>query len=272
MGPIARSSGQGANAAEVVGIVRDRILSGEYPPGSELPTDAEFKAEFLSGEETIRRGLRVLMNEGYVTPGNRQHRRRVRDVNRIDFYALLSESTERLNDRRKLGSDTWNADASDQGHVAGHHQISVGIEQATADIASRLGIPVGDLVVARRRVRTLNGQVHNSSDSFYPRALVDGTDVMSPADIPQGVIAYLREVKGIEQADYQDELEWRMPTPAEVSALSILPGVPVLLQYRTGYTSDSRPVRVTVTTWPGDRARLIYRFPADVGSSGGNGA
>jgi GntR family transcriptional regulator len=249
--------------------VRERILSGEYPPGSELPTDADFKAEFLSGEETIRRGLRILMNEGYVTPGNRQHRRRVREVDRIDFYALLSESVERLNHRRQLGSDTWNADASDQGHVAGHLQIRVGIEQATPEIAARLGIPAGDLVVARRRVRTLNGELHNSSDSFYPRALVDGTDVMSPADIPQGVISYLRDLKGIEQADYQDELEWRMPTPAEVALLSILPGVPVLLQYRTGYTSGGEPVRVTVTTWPGDRARLVYRFPADVGSGGG---
>ena len=129
-------------------------------------------------------------------------------------------------------------------------------------------MPIQRRARTRRRVRTLNGKVHNSSDSFYPRDLVDGTDVMSPADIPQGVIAYLRDVKGIDQADYQDELEWRMPTPAEVTALSILPGVPVLLQYRTGYTSGGQPVRVTVTTWPGDRARLIYRFPADAASSG----
>jgi len=35
----------------------------------------------------------------------------------------------------------------------------------------------------------------------------------------------------------------------------------VIVQTRTGYTTD-RPVKVTVTIWPADRARLIYEMPA----------
>jgi hypothetical protein len=33
------------------------------------------------------------------------------------------------------------------------------------------------------------------------------------------------------------------------------------VQTRTGYTKD-RPVKVTVTVWPGDRSRLVYELDA----------
>ena len=48
-------------------------------------------------------------------------------------------------------------------------------------------------------------------------------------------------------------------TPEESAALNIPRGVAVLLQTRVGYTAE-RPVRATVTTWPGDSHVLLYEL------------
>jgi DNA-binding GntR family transcriptional regulator len=58
-----------------------------------------------------------------------------------------------------------------------------------------------------------------------------------------------------------DELIARMPTKVESDLLELPPGTPVLEQIVTGYIGDepdSRPVRCTVTLFPGDRYRLVY--------------
>jgi GntR family transcriptional regulator len=115
-------------------------------------------------------------------------------------------------------------------------------------------------VVVRRRVRKVDGEPHNLADTYYPMDIAEGTPIMYPDDVKPGVNALLRDM-GYEQVRFVDELEWRMPTPAETDQLEIPVGVPVLIHTRTGFTID-RPVRVVVTTWPGDRARMVYELPA----------
>jgi GntR family transcriptional regulator len=151
------------------------------------------------------------------------------------------------------------ADAAEQKREADQH-ITVAIEQAAPEVASRLELPDGQLVAVRRRIRWIDGEPHNLNDTYYPRDISEGTAIEHPADVPQGTIALMRDM-GYVQERYRDDLETRMPTPEEASRLSIPPGVPVLVQYRTGFTAV-RPVKLTITLWPGDRTNLVYEFPA----------
>jgi GntR family transcriptional regulator len=151
------------------------------------------------------------------------------------------------------------ADASDQGRQAGQ-LISVAIEAAPAAVASRLHLPEGEPVAVRRRLRTVNGEAHNLNDTYYPRSIAEGTAIMLPADVTQGTIALMRDL-GYVQVRYTDELEARMPTPDQAQRLAIPAGVPVMVQYRTGFT-ESGPVKLTITVWPGDRSRLVWEFGA----------
>ncbi|WP_107073649.1 UTRA domain-containing protein [Streptomyces odonnellii] len=52
-------------------------------------------------------------------------------------------------------------------------------------------LEAGDLVLVRRRLRFVGGQPWSTEDSYCPDDLVKNTLVAEPADIPEGVIAYM---------------------------------------------------------------------------------
>jgi GNAT superfamily N-acetyltransferase len=113
-------------------------------------------------------------------------------------------------------------------------------------------------------VRSVNDQPASIQDTYYPMDLVEQVkDLMSPTDIPQGTTRLPAE-RGHLQAAFVDEVEARMPTPEEAALLGLAAGTPVIKYVRTGYTRE-RAVRVTVTTFAGDRNRIIYTLgdPAD---------
>ena len=244
---------------DVAAGLRSSINRGEYKPGDTLPTEAELAREYNVSRDTVRRALTRLTQQGLVTPGRGRLGRQVRTSQPLTFYAVRSESQERIAERRASGRDAWMADATEQERRAGQH-ITVAIEQAGPEIASRLELPDEEPVAVRQRLRTIDGHPHNLNDTYYPRDISEGTAIEHPADVTEGTIALMRDM-GYVQVRYRDDLETRMPTPEEAERLQIPPGVPVLVQYRTGYTAE-RPVKLTVTVWPGDRTNLVYEFPA----------
>jgi GntR family transcriptional regulator len=244
---------------DVAAGIRGLIGGGKYQPGDTLPSEAELAAEYDVSRDTVRRALGRLTDQGLLTPGRGRRGRQVRVSNPLTFYAVRSEAADRLAERRAKGVDAWVADGEDQGRLAAQ-EISVAIEEVRPDIAARLALPAGQLVAVRRRLRTIDGEPHNLNDTYYPRDISEGTLIENPADIAQGTIAYMAEL-GYVQDQYRDDLGARMPTPDEAVRLEILPGVPVLVQYRTGFMGE-RAVKVTVTIWPGDRTSLVYDFPA----------
>lgn len=244
---------------DVAAGLRMSITNGEYKPGDTLPTEAELADKYRVSRDTVRRALGKLTQQGLLTPGRGRLGRQVRTSQPLTFYAVKSESTDRVTERRAKGVDAWVADAADQGRRAGQI-ISVALDEAAAEVASRLEVPDGELVVVRRRMRTIDGAPHNLNDTYYPRSVAEGSAIMHPADVPQGTIALMRDM-GYVQVQYRDDLETRMPTPEEAERLQIPPGVPVLVQYRTGYTAEGA-VKLTITVWPGDRTILRYDFPA----------
>ena len=70
-------------------------------------------------------------------------------------------------------------------------------------------------MVVRRHLRTVDGEPHNICDTFYDLTLAEGTLIMYPRDIPQGVILYMGDEMGIAQDSFLYEFEARMPTPDE---------------------------------------------------------
>jgi GntR family transcriptional regulator len=65
--------------------------------------------------------------------------------------------------------------------------------------------------------------------------------------------------KGHVEIGYTDELTARMPTPDEARRLDVGAGTPVLVYARTTY-STTRPLRLTLTIFAGDRNRVVYEL------------
>jgi GntR family transcriptional regulator len=237
--------------------LREDITAGVYAPGADVPTEHELAAEYDTTRDTVRRALRALENEGLITAGRGRLGRQVRDSRPLTFHAIRSESRARADERATLGTDAWVTDAAEQGYKA-DQSIMVAIEEAGPVIARWLELQPSDRVVVRLRLRTLDGEPHDLNNTYYPADIAEGTPIAQPADVKQGTITLMREM-GYVQVRFADEVTARMPTPDETHRLRIPPGVPVIIQTRTGYT-EMRPVKTTVTIWPADRVRLMWEF------------
>lgn len=256
---MAPSHGQAPLYRELAETLRAAISEGRMKPGDPVPSELVLAGQHGVSRNTVRDALKLLMGEGLITAGRGRSGRRVIGVNRLTVHGSKSESRNRADERRVTGVDVWVADVTDQGRAPAQ-RIEASIVKPGDTITSRLGLPAEAAVVVRRRLRTVDGKPHNLNDSYYPLDIAEGTAIMHPDDITPGVIALLCSL-GHEQTRYRDELLWRMPTPEEADKLAIAAGVPVLLQFRTAYTTK-RPIRVTVTTWPGDRTTMVYELPA----------
>jgi GntR family transcriptional regulator len=246
-----------ASYHEVADAVREQITSGELAPGTVIPSEAELGRQFGVSRGTARLALNTLVDDGLIT-GGQGRKRQVRSRVPLVVYASRSESRDR---RLTAGSDAWVDDVEEQGKVPGQI-ITVEIVQASPVIARLLEIGEGDLVAVRRRVRTIDGAPDNLNDTYYPMELAQEIpEILNPADVPRGVIALMAD-RGYVQVRYTDELTWRPPLPDETERLALPRGVAILVQTRTGYTAEDRPVKVTVTAWPGDSHIMIYELPA----------
>ncbi|MFF7193072.1 GntR family transcriptional regulator [Streptomyces sp. NPDC008079] len=233
---------------------RLRVKIGtEIAPGDKLPSERALSETYAASRNTVRLGLQRLVSEGLISPS--QGRGYI--VNRQDVLVYNASKSEEKNRRLSAGVDAWVQDIREQGRNPSQ-QITVGIEKANPLIAGKLNLEEGELLLVRRRVRYVDDQPWSTEDSYYPHDLVRDTPIAEPADIPQGVIAFMASM-GHAQVRYVDDVTASMPNPKQEEMLSMDPGVPLLVRTRVGYT-DSRPIRVTVTVMPTDRNVLRYEL------------
>jgi DNA-binding GntR family transcriptional regulator len=142
--------------------------------------------------------------------------------------------------------------------------IEVAVENADHEIAKRLEVADGTPVVARKRVRSIDGEPFNINDTYHTMEVAGNTAVMNPVDIPGGSNSVIEAIVGPEVRAL-DEFFVRMPKPQEVQRLKLSPGTPVAIHYSTGYTADDKIVRVEYFVLPGDRHVIVYEriHPAD---------
>jgi DNA-binding GntR family transcriptional regulator len=237
--------------------LRAQITSGGLEPGALLPSQQDLQDQYGVARMTVRQAITVLVNEGLVTTQqgkgvmvrNRQHM----------VYRPQAEHEPRIG--REM--DRFMSHLSRDGRTLSQ-TIEVSVVNASRLIAQRLDVASGAAVVVRKRVRSLDGEPFDINDTYYPYELAQGTEIMSPVDIPRGSNVVLAD-HGYREVRAVDEIYVRMPRPDEVQRLSLSPGTPVAAHYVTGYTAKDEPVRCDVFILPGDRHVILFErtHPSD---------
>lgn len=243
--------------ANIADDLRRQIESGDLAAGEKLPAETTLAREYDVNRTTVRSALRRLTSEGLV----------VSQKGRGSFvrqYAPLRWSWSGFESQDKHargydGVDAWEASVRDQDRTP-ELALTVEIVRPPAPVASRLGLGEGEIAVARRRVRLIDGVPFLLQDSYMPESLVRGTDLMLPHDVsaPGGVLNSLGHV----QTRYVDEITCRMPTKVETERLQLPSGTAVAEHMRTGYDADDCPLRCMVSVLPGDRHVMVYELDA----------
>ena len=234
--------------AQLTETLRRRIGDNFYADGR-LPSESLLISEFGLSRTTVRAALTALQNEGllHAQSGVGYF------VRHVQHFAYRPQDDFK---REKLIVDADSFTRAAEGRNP-TQRIEVSIVPAPVDVARRLGVPTGEFVVLRSRLRFLDGEPFQLNDSYYPRDVAEGTEVMVSGDIARGANEVLAE-NGHAQVRALDEIWVRMPTPVEADRLRILPGTPVAEHIITGLTAENRVVRMVRAVLPGDRNVITF--------------
>jgi GntR family transcriptional regulator len=140
--------------AYIARTLEDRIASGEYAAGSRLPSGAQLCSEFGVSPMTVRRALQVLRNQGLVTAKQGQ-----------GTFARSFDLNDSLFHLHFLGGQ-WLDDSADI------RLLAASMTRADENVAARLAVPEGQMVIHLRRLISYDGvpaMAHTEYIIYDPR-------------------------------------------------------------------------------------------------------
>lgn len=212
---------------QVQASLRGMIERGEYAPGDRIPSERELADELGMSRMTVRRALDDLVRAGILerrsTSGTFVREAAV--VRRVGV-----ESTLGLTQLLRAG-----------GAEPGSRLLSFVVRAASSQIAAQLELPVGERVVALRRLRLVDGQPFCIEGSYLPLARVPG---LAADDLAGSASLYrlLEERYGIAPGSSDELLGLTRVDADEADLLGLAPGDPALLLRALTRDLDERPI------------------------------
>jgi GntR family transcriptional regulator len=244
-----------------------KIESGELPAGDQLPTEVELREEYGRSDAkisrtTVRDAIKLLIARGLVE--TRPGQGTFVLVRTIPFVSRLTADPA----AGGLEDMIYRSEVERQGRQPFETKPRVEIQTPPPDIAHLLRFQEGanDQVVVRHQQRSIDGIPFSMQTTYYPMRFViekSANGLLQASDIEGGVVDYLRGL-GIDQVAWRDQLTLRPPNANEREFFKLSDRVQVAMLdvKRTGYDEKGKPIRVTVTIYPGDR----NQFEMEAGS------
>ncbi|WP_280500258.1 GntR family transcriptional regulator [Nocardia farcinica] len=221
---------------DIADDLRRRVDAGEWGVGERLPTVRELMAQYgTPSQGAVVRAISTLTNEGVLVTNPDAPRRGVRVRARTK---LFRRGTSRYT--RTPEGLSPNMDEAAAGGWQDEVTAERWREEASEEIAARLGIAPGDPVTVARYLWLVDGQPVQVGTQYEPLALVQHTAIEEPVDGTRGnpgVIARFDSI-GVHVDRVEEETSARMPSPEEREILQLGAGVPILHITRTHWADD----------------------------------
>jgi GntR family transcriptional regulator len=242
---------------QIADSLRASIESGEFQPGSRLPSEAQLVEQFQVSQGTVRQALSLLRGQGLAVA---EHGRGVFVRTQPKIRRVAHDRFARRH--RDEGKAAYLVDAEQMDAKPAVDVFFVGPEKAGAAVAGLLRLEEGEQVLVRRRRYSSDDQPTELATSYVPWELASGTQMTEVDSGPGGIYARIEE-RGHRLGRFTEDVSARMPTVEEVRALRLAPGTPVLTLVRVAYDTHGRPVEVCDTVMSADHFLLTYELPAD---------
>jgi DNA-binding GntR family transcriptional regulator len=231
--------------AQVISELQRRIESGEYSPGSLLPSEHQLSAEFGTARPTVVRALRVLRQEGWIdTQQGKGSFVRGRP-------ALAGVSADRRG-QTELDRD----ESREPGEL-----ISAGRSPAPARVAALLGVDEGAELVSRRRLVRDDGEASEIVTWWLSPGLADQTGLGRPDPVLGGIRSLLARTAGVRIDHVIERVTARRADPHEAKLLGIFRSAPVLALYVSARDATGHPVLALDVAMAGDLHELEDAYP-----------
>lgn len=246
--------------ARIASDLRRKITSRDIEPGGQLPSELELRNAYQASRNTVLDAIKMLKDEGLVeTRPGRGWFARVRIVpfvNSIDWE-----------------DGTAIARAKERGRVPKAMPPTVNKEDAPADMADRLSVPVGTEMIVRRQEWFLDGLPWKHQAVWCPKARSDegAHRLLVAEDITEGVGRYLYKALSLRPAGATFYFLPRKPSADEVRFFGFPDesNAPCVIELiRTASVAGHggpEPLYAAVGVYAGDRNRFESSRPVPPG-------
>jgi DNA-binding GntR family transcriptional regulator len=226
--------------AQLIEELQRRIDSGEYPPGSMLPSEHQLSAEFGVARPTVVRALRTLRGDGWIETQQGK-----------GSFVRGRPALAEVESQRRGASELDRDESREQGEL-----VEVGMVSPPPRIATLLSVPSGEKVLRRTRLARWDGEPGEIITWWIPTRLAQDTDLAQAEPLRGGVRAHLARRTSTRIDHVVEQVVARHPVAAEVKLLGIGKTAPVLAVYVTAREASGQPVLVLDIAMPGDRHEL----------------
>ena len=237
-------------------ILKDRIHAGLWPPGSQLPTEAEICQLFSVSRTTVRQTLSQLFSEGLI----RKERGR-------GTFVAEPKIRERLVERLTGFYDDMVA----QGLKPQTKVLRSGLVPASKSVADLLAVEPGTPLIRFERLRMVNNEPILLVDTYIPQTLCP--QLLDENLEGQSLYAVLARKYGLQLARGRRVIEAVAATEKDAQLLGVPRGAPLVYLKSVTYLADGRPVEYFEAKHRGDRSRFeVEIIHAESYPSGEGGA
>ena len=229
--------------------LRDKVVSGQLPPGARLPSEAEICEAWGVSRITAKRALDELAAEGLVT---RARGRGTVVAPRAAAPAVTTRLAGWRASLARLAAET-SAEVLEFGYVA-----------APAHVARDLELPAAAEVQRALRLRRLGGRPLALVETWLP---ADVGRRFSAADLAESPMLLLLERGGVALGGARESIGATAATPEAAAALGLTPGGPLVDVRRRLMDRDGRPVQLFRALYRPD----LYRCEMELGADDGPG-
>ncbi|MFC8257466.1 GntR family transcriptional regulator [Streptomyces sp. NPDC057291] len=257
---------------ELADRLAERIKTGEYAPGQQLPHIRDLVEAGEGSKSTVHAAYKALEVEGLVT-SSRGHGTVVRQQAPMKRLGIARYDKAKWRDGDEVA---FIADrvASGRAYRRDEQTQSVSLIEAPPAVAAAHGLPAGAEVYARARLVKEGEQPTHTLTSYYRPEHVEGTRLVDPTPGPAGRGGGYRVLydAGFEIDHMKEELFARIPTAEEVKLLQLPAGEPVVELHRTTYTADGTVVEYAIGVHAASRFAWEYDFKVPDSAQGGKAA
>lgn len=208
--------------------LRDRIINGEFPPGSTVPSTREIQAEYRVAGATASRALKALVDEGLVE-------------SRVGVGTVVRTQQpiyRRAEDRLKFGRST--------GRFYSHGEAStivqatiVGVPDVPGEVRAELDLAEDEPAVRRHRVTSRDGvPVEVSTSWFAPTMASVAPLLVGRESIEGGTTAYICRQLGKQVSHGMERTSVRLATDDEARELGRAQPLPVMVTEHVASVGD----------------------------------
>lgn len=212
----------------------DKIMSGEYPEGTIIPTEHELSDMYCVSRPTIRKAVQILVDAGYLE--KKKKRGTIVCTPKViqDFTQTIS-SFDTLMKRHGVVSQT--------------QVIAFKKEQASKEIADSLHLQEDDLVYKLVRLRYTDKNPNVFITTYIPVSLFHE---LLQTDFTQERLYDVFEAQGhsIDTIDRQLEMIKANDTIADM--LDIEEGEPLFYFHSVGYDTNKTPIEYSIARYRSD--------------------